>query len=154
MGKTLPKRAKLFDLLAEAEAARKEASDMQAQAENALKAAQSASRMADHELSHAREERARCEAVLAAQRERREAELRSQAGRTVALFDRMVEGIIVLGPDGRIRLSNRAAAAFSSTATGARVRPMTTITGPVTTGGKTWRTRSEPMRRTRRAKRT
>jgi chromosome segregation protein len=64
------KRAKLFDLLAEAETARKEASDTQAQAENALKAAQSASRMADHELSHAREERARCEAVLAAQRER------------------------------------------------------------------------------------
>jgi len=56
------------------------------------------------EAGHARE--------LAAQRERREAELRSQAGRTVALFDRMVEGIIVLGPDGRIRLSNRAAAAF------------------------------------------
>ena len=56
------------------------------------------------EAGHARE--------LAVQRERREAELRSQAGRTVALFDRMVEGIIVLGPDGRIRLSNRAAAAF------------------------------------------
>lgn len=55
------------------------------------------------EAGHARE--------LAVQRERREAELRSQAGRTVALFDRMVEGIIVLGPDGRIRLSNRAAAA-------------------------------------------
>jgi hypothetical protein len=39
------------------------------------------------------------------------------------------------------------------TATGARVRPMTTMTGPVTTGGKTRRTFSEPMRRTRRAKR-
>ena len=49
---------------------------------------------------------------LGAQRERREAELRSQAGRTAALFDRMVEGIIVVGADGRIRLSNRAAAGF------------------------------------------
>lgn len=66
----------------------------------------------------ARERRSRRDLVaahareLAVQRERREAELRSQAGRTVALFDRMVEGIIVLGSDGRIRLSNRAAAAF------------------------------------------
>ena len=58
----------------------------------------------DSDATHARE--------LGAQRERREAELRSQAGRTAALFDRMVEGIIVLGSDGRIRLSNRAAAAF------------------------------------------
>ncbi|MFM8619104.1 MAG: hypothetical protein ACKOE8_10305, partial [Opitutaceae bacterium] len=39
----------------------------------------------DLEATHARE--------LTAQRERREAELRSQAGRTAALFDRMVEGI-------------------------------------------------------------
>ena len=58
----------------------------------------------DLEATHARE--------LAAQRERRDVELRSQAGRTAALFDRMVEGIVVLGSDGRIRLSNRAAAAF------------------------------------------
>ena len=58
----------------------------------------------DLEATHARE--------IGAQRERREAELRSQAGRTAALFDRMVEGIMVVGPDGRIRLSNRAAAAF------------------------------------------
>ena len=64
------KRAKLFDLLADAETARKEATDALAQAENGLKAAQSASKVADHDLSHAREERARCEAVLAAQRER------------------------------------------------------------------------------------
>ncbi|MBL9095996.1 MAG: chromosome segregation protein SMC [Alphaproteobacteria bacterium] len=64
------KRAKLFELLAAAEAARKDASDALAQAESGLKAAQSASRVADHDLSHAREERARCEAVLAAQRER------------------------------------------------------------------------------------
>ncbi|MFM9079846.1 MAG: hypothetical protein ACKOTE_06870, partial [Opitutaceae bacterium] len=58
----------------------------------------------DLEAAHARE--------ITAQRERREAELRSQAGRTSALFDRMVEGIIVVGADGRIRLSNRAAAGF------------------------------------------
>ncbi len=56
------------------------------------------------EAAHARE--------LAEQRSRREVELRSQAERTSALFDRMVEGIIVIGADGRIRLSNRAAAGF------------------------------------------
>ncbi len=64
------KRAKLFDLLSEAEAARKEATDALALAETGLKSAQSASRMADHAVAHAREERARCEAVLASQRER------------------------------------------------------------------------------------
>ncbi len=64
------KRAKLFELLATAEGERKEATDALALAENALKAAQSASKVADHDLSHAREERARCEAVLAAQQER------------------------------------------------------------------------------------
>jgi len=64
------KRAKLFDLLSEAEAARSEATDALANAENALKAAQSESRMADHAVAHAREDRARCEAVLASQRER------------------------------------------------------------------------------------
>jgi two-component system phosphate regulon sensor histidine kinase PhoR len=42
-------------------------------------------------------------------RVRREAELREQAQRTSALFDRMVEGIIVVGAGGRIRLANRAA---------------------------------------------
>ena len=59
-----------FELLATAEGERKDASDALALAENALKAAQSASKVADHDLSHAREERARCEAVLAAQQER------------------------------------------------------------------------------------
>ncbi len=39
----------------------------------------------------------------------RAAELQAQAERTAALFDRMVEGILVLGADGRIRLANRAA---------------------------------------------
>ena len=47
---------------------------------------------------------------LAEQRTRREAELREQAQRTAALFDRMVEGLIVLDSEGRIRLANRAAA--------------------------------------------
>ncbi|MBL9212633.1 MAG: PAS domain-containing protein [Opitutaceae bacterium] len=46
---------------------------------------------------------------LAAQRTQREAELAAQAERTAALFDRMVEGIIVVGPNGRIRIANRAA---------------------------------------------
>ncbi len=43
---------------------------------------------------------------------RREAELAAQAERTAALFDRMVEGIIVVGADGRIRIANRAAGAL------------------------------------------
>jgi two-component system phosphate regulon sensor histidine kinase PhoR len=43
------------------------------------------------------------------QRSRREAELREQALRTAALFDRMVEGLIVVDAGGRIRLANRAA---------------------------------------------
>jgi two-component system phosphate regulon sensor histidine kinase PhoR len=46
---------------------------------------------------------------LADQRAQREAELQVQAARTAALFDRMVEGIIVVGGTGRIRLANRAA---------------------------------------------
>ncbi|MDP3073311.1 MAG: ATP-binding protein [Opitutaceae bacterium] len=43
---------------------------------------------------------------------RREAELAAQAERTAALFDRMVEGIVVVGADGRIRIANRAAGAL------------------------------------------
>jgi two-component system phosphate regulon sensor histidine kinase PhoR len=46
---------------------------------------------------------------LAEQRLNRETELRAQMERTIALFDRMVEGIIVVGANGRIRLANRAA---------------------------------------------
>ncbi len=46
---------------------------------------------------------------LVAQRDSRAAELEAQAGQTAALFDRMVEGIIVIGPDGLISLANRAA---------------------------------------------
>jgi len=50
--------------------------------------------------------------ALAEQRDRREEELREQSVRTVALFDRMVEGIIVVDAAGRIRLANRAAGAL------------------------------------------
>jgi two-component system phosphate regulon sensor histidine kinase PhoR len=45
-------------------------------------------------------------------RTRRDAELREQARRTASLFDRMVEGLIVVDAGGRIRLANRAAAAL------------------------------------------
>jgi len=45
----------------------------------------------------------------AEQRAQREAELAAQAARSAALFDRMVEGVIVVANDGRIRLANRAA---------------------------------------------
>ena len=55
-------------------------------------------------IRHARE--------LAEQRDRREAELRAQGERTAALFDRMVEGIIVVGANGRIRIANRSAGAL------------------------------------------
>jgi len=46
------------------------------------------------------------------QRSRREQELREQSQRTAALFDRMVEGLVVVDGGGRIRLANRAAQAF------------------------------------------
>jgi two-component system, OmpR family, phosphate regulon sensor histidine kinase PhoR len=49
---------------------------------------------------------------LEAQRTQREAELAAQADRTAALFDRMVEGIIVVGPNGKVRIANRAAGAL------------------------------------------
>jgi two-component system, OmpR family, phosphate regulon sensor histidine kinase PhoR len=49
---------------------------------------------------------------LAEQRVRRDAELKEQAQRTAALFDRMVEGLIVVDAVGRIRVANRAAAAL------------------------------------------
>ncbi|MBC7367913.1 MAG: PAS domain-containing protein [Undibacterium sp.] len=55
------------------------------------------------------------------QRVHREAELREQTQRTVALFDRMIEGLIVVDAGGRIRLANRAAGelfAFTPPATG------------------------------------
>src|SRR5271167_4490123 len=49
---------------------------------------------------------------LSEQRSRREAELKEQSQRTAALFDRMVEGLIVVDAGGRIRLSNGAAASL------------------------------------------
>lgn len=45
-------------------------------------------------------------------RTRRDIELREQAGRTAALFDRMIEGLIVVDAGGRIRLANKSAAAL------------------------------------------
>lgn len=54
----------------------------------------------------------RHEHELIDQRAQRDAELRAQSARTAALFDRMVEGIIVVGAQGRIRLANRAAGAL------------------------------------------
>ena len=59
-------------------------------------------RLAATKIVHARE--------LADQRAQREVELHAQVERTTALFDRMVEGIIVVGLDGKIRLANHAAA--------------------------------------------
>ncbi|HEX2853229.1 MAG TPA: ATP-binding protein [Opitutaceae bacterium] len=61
------------------------------------------------------------ERELDAQRGRRDAELREQAQRTAALFDRMIEGLIVVDATGRIRLANRAAGemfGFDAPATG------------------------------------
>jgi len=59
---------------------------------------------------------------LEEQRRQREAEFRAQAIRTEALFDRMVEGILVVGQDGRLRLANRAAAAMFQFEAGAAGR--------------------------------
>ena len=59
---------------------------------------------------------------LEEQRRHREAEFRAQAARTEALFDRMVEGILVVGQDGRLRLANRAAAGIFQFEAGAAGR--------------------------------
>ena len=67
---------------------------------------------------------ARHERELAKQQARREAELAAQEERTAALFDRMVEGIIVVGADGKIQIANRAAATlfhFTAPAAGSTV---------------------------------
>jgi two-component system phosphate regulon sensor histidine kinase PhoR len=58
---------------------------------------------------------------IAEQRSRRDAELKEQSLRTAALFDRMIEGLIVVDAGGRIRLANRSAEAlfgFSGDASG------------------------------------
>jgi two-component system phosphate regulon sensor histidine kinase PhoR len=57
-----------------------------------------------------REDAERNRRDLAEQRSQREAELKEQSQRTAALFDRMVEGLIVVDAGGRIRLANKAAA--------------------------------------------
>lgn len=65
------------------------------------------------EEDHARE--------ITDQRAHRERELREQSQRTIALFDRMIEGLIVIDATGRIRLANRAAGelfGFTPPATG------------------------------------
>src|SRR4051812_11027876 len=46
---------------------------------------------------------------LAEERAQQVAERHAQADRTAAIFDGMVEGIIVVSPSGKIRLANRAA---------------------------------------------
>jgi two-component system phosphate regulon sensor histidine kinase PhoR len=53
--------------------------------------------------------RSRSDREIDEQRARRDQELREQAQRTAALFDRMIEGLIVVDANGRIRLANRAA---------------------------------------------
>lgn len=62
-------------------------------------------------LERSRSRRLETERVdqLAEQRIQREQELREQAQRTAALFERMIEGLIVVDALGRIRLANRAA---------------------------------------------
>ena len=53
--------------------------------------------------------RARHARDLDYQRAERAAEMRAEAARTAALFDRMVEGVILVEEAGKIRLANRAA---------------------------------------------
>ena len=62
-------------------------------------------------LERGRNQRLETERVgqLAEQRIQREQELREQGQRTAALFERMIEGLIVVDAAGRIRLANRAA---------------------------------------------
>jgi two-component system phosphate regulon sensor histidine kinase PhoR len=64
------------------------------------------------ERAHRTADATRSRQDLDAQRLRREAELKEQSQRTTALFDRMVEGLIVVDAAGRIRVANRAAAAL------------------------------------------
>jgi two-component system phosphate regulon sensor histidine kinase PhoR len=62
------------------------------------------------ERRHRRADEDRKGRDIVEQRSRREIELREQSQRTASLFDRMVEGLIVVDAGGRIRLANRAAA--------------------------------------------
>jgi two-component system phosphate regulon sensor histidine kinase PhoR len=73
------------------------------------------------EAARASAAEARHREEMAAQQAQREAELREQSQRTAALFDRMVEGLIVVDASGGIRLANKAAGSlfgFSAPATG------------------------------------
>jgi two-component system phosphate regulon sensor histidine kinase PhoR len=56
--------------------------------------------------------RAKQTRALAEQQAQSEAALRAQAERTAALFDRMVEAVIIVGADGKIRIANKAAGAL------------------------------------------
>lgn len=64
----------------------------------------------ERQRRHAAERRIREEAGRHARE--REAEAREQTARTAALFDRMVEGLVVVDASDRIRLANRAAGAL------------------------------------------
>ncbi len=61
------------------------------------------------ERGRRRADRGRQQEALEAERTRHAFALRGQSERTAALFDWMVEGLIVTDPAGRIRLANRAA---------------------------------------------
>jgi two-component system phosphate regulon sensor histidine kinase PhoR len=93
------------------------------------------------QLAATRERHAR---ELVDQREQRELELRGQAERTAALFDRMVEGIIVVGGDGKIRLANRAAGAVFGFTPPASGRTMLEATRHHEVAGLVARLENEP----------
>ena len=52
---------------------------------------------------------------LAEERVRHEAALEAEAKRVSAIFDRMIDGVIIVRPDGRINFANPAAVAFFET---------------------------------------
>ncbi|MGA2692448.1 MAG: ATP-binding protein [Opitutaceae bacterium] len=64
------------------------------------------------ERAERRAEAERNRREIVEQRTRRESELKEQAQRTAALFDRMVEGLIVIDGSSKIRLANHAAEQF------------------------------------------
>jgi two-component system phosphate regulon sensor histidine kinase PhoR len=61
----------------------------------------------DQAAQHARE--------LAAEKAQHEVALQAEAKRIAAIFDRMIEAVIIVGTDGHIRLANRAAVALFNT---------------------------------------
>ncbi|MES2692652.1 MAG: ATP-binding protein [Verrucomicrobiota bacterium] len=62
--------------------------------------------------SRLRAEAARHAGELAAERTRHGAALLAESKRTAAIFDRMIEAVIIVGASGQIRLANRAATGF------------------------------------------